>query len=70
MNYSKPNKRKLRNNLKDGEVNVGCVVQIGISNYGKTKLDASNFTCVVVEVTYNAKIRLACKVGVMKIFTV
>jgi len=25
-----------------------CVVQIGISNYDKTKLDAPNLTCVVV----------------------
>jgi len=42
-------KLEKRAKLKDGEVNVGCVVQIIISNYDKTKLDAPNLTCVVVE---------------------
>jgi len=57
---------KKRAKLKDGKVNVGCVVQIGISNYDKTKLDAPNLTCVVVEFTKSGKFRLACKVGVIK----
>ena len=57
---------KKRAKLKDGEVNVGCVVQISISNYDRTKLDAPNLSCVVVEVTKSRKFRLACKVGAMK----
>jgi len=42
---------KNRAKLKDGEIDVGCVVQISISNYDKTKLDTRNLTCVSVEVT-------------------
>ena len=57
---------KIRATLIDSEVNVGCVVQIGISNYDKTKLDAPHLTCVLVEVTKSGKFRLARKVGVMK----
>jgi len=57
---------KKRAKLKDGEVNVGCVVQIGIRNYDKTKLDTSNLICFVVEVTKSGKFRLVCNIGVMK----
>ena len=58
---------KKRAKQKDGEVNVGFVVQIGISNYDKIKLNAPNLTCVVVEVTKSGKFRLAYEFGVMKI---
>ena len=44
---------------------MSFAVQIGICNYDKTKLNALNLTCVVVEVTKSGKFRLACKVDVM-----
>ena len=58
---------KNRAKLKDGEVDVGCVVQISISNCDKTKQDARTLSCVVVKVTKSGKFRLACKAFPAKI---
>jgi uncharacterized protein Veg len=50
----------------DGNVEVGNIVQIGLSDVDSTKVDSKNLTLVVVEITEKGRYRLAAKNGVLK----